>query len=298
MIPPTGDDDGDDEGGDPAKAPIGAGKTNSDDDDADDSDDDDGNGGDEPDGESDGQDTSPDGDGADDDDDGVDPAIGLTLLRNWESRFEATKDVKETDPLAMLKAVKYSASDDLKAKVKKAFEEERDIDAIVDIVTDAMPHFLGAYDSSRVNPVLTEQQVAARNAKLVSSIGAFDEAHPGVRTPKISERMAQYYEKIKQKYGYKRADEVPVEDYFYMAGGSLRKRGSKSGGTSGTAPNKAEIEEQRKAAALASRTPERIGKPKNPAGSGKPNKRAADAKEVQDFVGGIRETRFDPFVIR
>lgn len=283
------EDTDDDQGG---SAPGDAGKTSDDGEESDEDDDtDDGDGG-----ESDGEDTNPDGDGADDeDDDGVDPAVALSLRRNWESRFDASANEKDPDPLAMVKSSKFAASDDLKARVRKAFEEERDLDAIVEIVTEAIPHYLKSYDDSRINPTLTEAQINARNARVVSSIREFDEKNPGARTPAITKRMADLYEAIKEKYGYKKADQIPVEDWFYMAGGRLKKQ-PKSGGTkTKAAPTKVDQEEERKAAALAAaKGPERIGKKSAPGKGRKPS----EADDVAAFVTGVKSTRADPFIIR
>lgn len=290
--------DDDDQGSAPGDAGRTAGeRTDSEDDDDKSKSDDDG---DDDDGESAGADTNTAGDGADEDD-GVDPAVGLSIQRNWESRFDAQKDKKVADPLAMVRSAKLSISDEVKAKVKAAFEKEDDVGAIVEVVSTLVPQLLQTYDESRVTPILTEHQVSLRNARIVRAVADFDEAHEGARTPKITAKMATLYDTFKGKYGYQYADDIPVEDYFYMAGGSLRKKGgSKAGGTAPAAPSKAEIEEQRKDAALASsRQPERIGKPKGTAANGgKPSKKSRDAAEVDEFVKGLATTHFDPFVIR
>lgn len=246
-------------------------------------------------GESEGGDTTTEGEGADDDD-GVDPAVGLSIRRNWESRFDGAKDRKAPDPLAMLKAHKVTISDETRARAKELFEKEDDVGAIAAVLSDLAPQLFGAYDGSRVAPVLTEQQTVARNVKIVRDVADFDQQYPGARTKKITDGMAALYDEFKEKYGYQFADEIPVQDYFYMAGGRV-KRANAAPKPAGKSKSE-QVEAGKEAALAAVRQPERIGKPKGVGGNAKPTKRQVEEREVSDLVEHISKTHFDPFVIR
>lgn len=310
------DDDSDESAGEPAKAPANAGTTRKTkatpeptDEDTEEEEDssedtsasatDDSEEGEQPDGESAGEGTDTAGDGADEDD-GADPAVSLSIRRNWESRFDGEAGKKAADPLAMVSSAPVEISDTLKRSVKAKFEAEDDIGAIQEVVQAIVPQILKAYDDSRITPVITEHQANLRNARIVNNIADFDQKHPGVRVGKVNERMAAIYDEMKTKYGYQHADQIPVEDYFYMAGGSLRKRGgSKAVVNTPKTPSKAdEAEAQKNAALAATRQPERVGKPKGTGSTGKPNKKRDEEKAVGEFVDHLRSTRFDPFVIR
>lgn len=288
------DDDGDDDGA--GAAPANAGRTRGESE-GEESEDSDSSGentdeGEDEGGESGSQDTGDEGGGAEDT--GVDPAVALSIRRNWEGRFAGAAP-KETDPLAALDLVNTDIPQATRERVKQLFAEEKDIEAIQEVVKVALRPILRSYDESRIAPALTETQIALRNSRVIRSVADFDEKYPKARTPEISQKMAAIYDEFKEKAGYKRADEIPVEDYFLMAGGSLRRpRANAAPKVQGKSAQ--EIEEERKNKALAAaRQPDRIGAPKG----GKPKaKSKGEAAEVGEVFSTIQRTRFDPFTIR
>lgn len=254
-----------------------------DDDDADEDDDDDG---DDDDAESSDDGDESEGDGGEE---SVDSAAALSIRRGWETRFEAEKAKKGVDPLAgVMDSVQIPAS--VRERVKQKFEAEDDVGAIEEVVKAILPGVLGAYDERRVTPVLDAAEVSARNVRLVTAVQAFDAKHPGARTTAVSDRMATLYDGFKEKYGYKFADAVPVEDYFHMAGGRI-VGAKKSKGT-----KTVEAEKDKQGAVQATRQPERVAAAA-PAGAGKGGKAKGDPI-VRDTMRHIQRTRLDPFVIR
>lgn len=275
----------------PAKAPARTTTQDPDDDDAARSESDE----DDEDGDADGEDAESEEDGDNSEGDGgessADSAAVLSIRRGWEARFEAAKSEKRADPLAgIVDSVKIT--DAVRERVKAKFAEEDDVGAIEEVVRAILPAALGAYDERRVTPVLDATTVTARNARLVQNVQSFDSKYPNVRTPEVSARMAKVYDEYKEKYGYQAADQVPVEDYFHMAGGRLPRKGAKPVQKNEGVKGKA-AEQDKQGAVRATRQPERIATPQ-PTGKGKP--KVDDT--VQRTVDTIRRTRFEPFVIR
>lgn len=276
----------------PAKAPARTVTQDPDDDDAaarsesDEDDEDDDADGDDAESEEDGDNSE--GDGGET---SADSAAALSIRRGWEARFEASKAEKRADPLAgIVESVKIT--DAVRERVKAKFAEEDDVGAIEEVVRAILPAALGAYDERRVTPVLDATTVTARNARLVQNVQSFDSKYPNVRTPEVSARMAKVYDEYKEKYGYQAADQVPVEDYFHMAGGRLPRKGAKPVQKNEGVKGKA-AEKDKQGAVQATRQPERIATPQ-PNGKGKP--KVDDT--VHRTVETIRRTRFEPFVIR
>jgi hypothetical protein len=267
------------------------GETDDDDDDDSDSDEDEEDEDDDEDAESDDDDAVSEGDGGGE---GVDPAIALSIARNWESQMEAAANVRAQDPLSTLKAANVSIPDDLRGKVKQLFEEEKDIEAIVEVLKNIAPTLFGAYDESRVAPLMDAATITARAQEVTRAVDSFDKEYPGARTPAINNKMAEKYNLYAQKYGWQAADLVPPSDYFVMAGGRLPAKAK--GKTAKKRSTKADrMEKEKRRSLSATREPSRIARPKNTKGKGR--KKSTDDEDVQATFNAVQSTRFDPFTM-
>lgn len=263
----------------------------SEEDEGDDDDDEEEDEDDEEDAESDDDDADESGEGGEG---GVDPAA-LSLTRNWESRLEGMKANAQSDPLAVLKNTDVEISDATRERVRKLFEEEKDIEAIVTVLQDVAPALLTAYDESRIAPMLDAVQITSRNQRLTAAVDAFDKRYPGARTPEINERMAQKYNEFKDKYGYQYADAVPPEDYFIMVGGRLPSKPAGKKKTKKGKSRRERVEEEKRRSLSTTREPGRVATPKSP--KGRRGKKRSEDDEVDSTYEAVRSTRFDPFTM-
>ncbi len=294
-----GDDDADD------ADDAGGGKSDDDDSDSDNDDDSDDGDDDEEDEDDDDDDDDDDEDAESTDDDTdsegaggeerVDPAISLTLQRNWEGRMEVASKQTRPDPLAVIRNSNLEIPEATRAKVTKLFEEEKDIDAIATVLQELAPALFSAYDEARVAPVMDAAEITSRAQRLERGVTDFDKSYPGARTDDINQAMADKYDEFKQKYGYKAADAVPVDDYFVMAGGVLpkKKAESKKKPKRKGKSRKARAEEEKRRSLSTTREPSRVARPKNPKG-GK-GRRRKSTEDVDETFDAVQATRFDPF---
>lgn len=237
--------------------------------------------------ESDEEDADESGEGGEE---GVDSVAAMALRRNWETRFESMGRQVPQDPMSVVKTKELPITDGLRSKVTKLFEEEKDIEAIIEVVRDVAPALLGAYDESRVAPVVDAAQITSRNQRLIAAIEDFDAKYPGAREG-VNDKMADLYDEMQEKYGYVYADSIPVEDYFVMAGGSMPKASPKAKPKKSKAKANAEAEKRR--AVKATRQPDRISKSR-PKGR---KRKSAGQQEVDETFEAVRQTRFDPFTM-
>jgi hypothetical protein len=148
---------------------------------------------------------------------------------------------------------------------------------------------LRSYDKTRVAPVTASVSQAERERTLWAQVTAFDAKPPGARTAKINDRMAAIYNEVKEKHGVRRADRIPVEDYFLMAGGRLS--GAQAAPKGKTRKQKAERKKQ--AALAATRKPGRISK--KPRRKGRRGKQAEEMTEIERVARSAVVNRRDPF---
>ena len=244
--------------------------------------------------ESEDDDTDSEGEGGEEDE-GVDPAVARSIQVNWETRLAAEVNQDVPDIAAALDATDVVLTEAQKKRVKAYLEDEDDVGAMTEVVKTLIPRLLGTYDQNRIVPTLDEMSANERKRTLISQVDAFDKANPGARTRAVNKRMADQYDAFRKKYGWQAADKVPVEDYFFMAGGKSGKKKTSSERKKAASSKKSKAEGRKKMAAKATKKPDRLaGK------SGKPGGKKKKQSKVSETFDSIQSTamRRDPFFIR
>lgn len=166
----------------------------------------------------------------DDDEDEDDTA--LSLRASYETRLEA--DAKANpDQRPRLKSVGAIA---LRAEARKRFDEIRsrqvgenedagkhDAEAMAEVALDIALQVVGAYHDDVAAPTGDRVEKGLRNVQVGRTLNEF-RRKMGDRLPeKVEQRMAAIYLELAGKYGWRRADSVPLKALFRMAGGSFKK---------------------------------------------------------------------------
>ena len=246
--------------------------------------------GDEPDGARAKKDDDDDDDDADEPDEDEEPEeddTALSLRESWEGRLEA-------DARANPEAAPRLASSNwgLREQAKKRFEELRekdadgkfDADAMFEVALDAALQVVGSYHDGVAAPSGDRIEKGLRNVQVGRSLTSFRKEAGERLTSGVEQKMADLYQGFATKFGWRRADKVPLKTLFRMAGGSLK--GKAAAKSSGKEPEADDTATRQKRAALgAAAGPRALGRTRAEDGAGKPRK---EDRALREFSSDAR----------
>ncbi len=207
---------------------------------------------------------------AEEDADEEEDDTALSLRESWETRLEADARANpEAAPRLNL------GQTGLREAARKKFEELRekdpdgkfDADAMFEVALDAALQVVGSYHDGVAAPAGDRVEKGLRNVQVGRTLTSFRKEAGERLTEGVERKMADLYQGFATKYGWRRADKVPLKTLFRMAGGSLK------GGKAGTKPAaKAGDEDtatsQKRAALGAAGGPRALGRTRPEGGAG------------------------------
>ena len=225
------------------------------------------------------EDETPDEDEDEEDD------TALTLQRSWETRLEAeARTNPEGPPRLQLGAVK------VREAARKRFAElqeegaDKDPEAIFEIAMDAALQVVGAYHDDVAHPAGDRVEKSLRNVQVGRTLSSFRKAAGANLTEALEQKMGAKYTELVQKYGWRRADTVPLKDLFRMVGGRMKK-GAKA---APEAAPEAKARLQKKEALGAASGPRALGRTR-PDGGAAPAKK--EDRALREFSQDVRTSK-------
>ena len=242
---------------------AGEGDDDADDDDGDDDDDDDEGEGDEEDEDE----ENDEDDDEDDDDDQDDDEVVELLTERWDAKLERMQAAGEhagpAGARVALGAVRLT--DDGFKRFKAAMEKAEDdedgratAEAMFEVAMDAVVASLGEYHANAVSPEVEKAQVSAASLDMDRRLERFLDTPQGEdmeASPKIKKKMGELFEERKKKHGWRIAMQIPYKDYYRMAGGKAKGKGSKGGKAAKRAAAKKRSSKKKDEALAAARQP-------------------------------------------
>lgn len=231
-------------------------------------------------------------DESDEDDDGEEDDTALSLRESWEARLEADARANPEAPPRLA-----SQNWGLREAARKRFAELRDkeggedgkfdAEAMFEVALDAALQVVGSYHDGVAAPAGDRTEKSLRNVQVGRALTAFRKTMGERLTEGVEQKMATLYGEFAQKFGWRRADKVPLKTLFRMAGGSLKGKAAAAGKKpSGKGADEGEdtANRQKRAALGAAGGPRALGRT-TPEGGGS---RRKEDRALRDFHEDVR----------